>query len=448
MGFADIFKISSIKAENERLQSELQRAQIDFDELKKSHFQLKATFNEIGAGDALRLKEAILSFMQKAKVLRSEFDELTKQHAEIEQALAEKRETLVVLDDELLLESFALYQPKFAFTNSAQYKERLDRIRGEQKQLIKDGIAVTADEKWTVNGSAAEGRKMVSDMKKLLLRSFNNECDYCVDNVKFNNVENHRARIEKSYEAVKKLGRMLNAQITEAYKQLKLNELHVAFEYQMKKQDEKEELRSLREEQREQQKLEQEIKVARDKIAKEKKHFSIALSDLEAKLSNSTDAADRQNIEEKIAEVREKFHALEDEEKVVDYREKNAKAGYVYIISNLGSFGENVFKIGMTRRLEPYERVSELGDASVPFVFDVHAMIFSDDAPALEGKLHSHFEANRINKINGRKEFFRADLTEIEAVVRENYERVFDLNHHAPAEHYRESLKLCECSGV
>lgn len=448
MGFADIFKISSIKAENERLQSELQRAQNDFDELKKSHFQLKATFNEIGAGDALRLKEAILSFMQKAKVLRSEFDELTRQHAEIEQALAEKRETLVVLDDELLLESFALYQPKFAFTNSAQYKERLDRIRGEQKQLIKDGIAVTADEKWTVNGSAAEGRKMVSDMKKLLLRSFNNECDYCVDNVKFNNVENHRARIEKSFEAVRKLGRMLNAQITESYKQLKLNELHVAFEYQMKKQDEKEELRSLREEQREQQKLEQEIKVARDKIAKEKKHFSIALSDLEAKLSNSTDAADRQNIEEKIAEVREKFHALEDEEKVVDYREKNAKAGYVYIISNLGSFGENVFKIGMTRRLEPYERVSELGDASVPFVFDVHAMIFSDDAPALEGKLHSHFEANRINKINGRKEFFRADLTEIEAVVRENYERVFDLNHHAPAEHYRESLKLCECSGV
>ena len=218
MGFADIFKISSIKAENERLQSELQRAQNDFDELQKSHFQLKATFNEIGAGDALRLKEAILSFMQKAKVLRSEFDELTKQHAEIEQALAVKRETLVVLDDELLLESFALYQPKFAFTNSAQYKERLDCIRGEQKQLIKDGIAVTADEKWTVNGSAAEGRKMVSDMKKLLLRSFNNECDYCVDNVKFNNVENHRARIEKSYEAVKKLGRMLNAQITEAYK--------------------------------------------------------------------------------------------------------------------------------------------------------------------------------------------------------------------------------------
>jgi len=191
-----------------------------------------------------------------------------------------------------------------------------------KKQLIKDGLAVTANEQWTVNGSATEGRKMVSDMKKLLLRSFNNECDYCVDNVKFNNVENHCVRIEKSFEMVKKLGRILNAQITGNYKQLKLDELHLAFEYQVKKQDEKEELRRLREEQREQQKLEQEIKAARDKIAKEKKHFSAALADLEIKLASSKDAVERQNIEDRIAEIREKFHALEDEEKVVDYREK------------------------------------------------------------------------------------------------------------------------------
>jgi hypothetical protein len=412
------------------------------------HFQLKATVNEIGAGDALKLKEAIQSYEQQAKALRAKLDELKQRHDEIEQTLNEKRSALVVLDDELLLESFALYRPKFPFTNSTQYKERLDQARDKQKQLIKDGLAVTANEQWTVNGSAAEGRKMVADMKKLLLRSFNNECDYCVDNVKFNNVENHSSRIEKSFEAVKKLGRILNAQITDAYKQLKLDELHVAFEYQVKKQDEKEELRRLREEQREQQKLEQEIKAARDKIAKEKKHFSAALTDLEAKLAATTDSVDRQNIEEKIAEVREKFHALEDEEKVVDYREKNAKAGYVYIISNLGSFGENVFKIGMTRRLDPYERIYELGDASVPFVFDVHAMIFSDNAPGLEAKLHGHFDANRLNKINGRKEFFRADLKEIEAVVRENYDRVFDLVQHAPAEQYRESLKLLKLALV
>jgi hypothetical protein len=412
--------------------------------VKEKHVQLENTFHEIGGGDVLKLKEAILTHELRANMLRAELGDLTRRRDETEQTYNEKSSELIVLEDELLLESFALYRPKFSFTNSTQFKDRLDKIRNEQKQLIKDGHAVTANEQWTVNGSASEGRKMVSDMKKLLLRSFNNECDYCIDNVKFNNVENHRARIEKSFEAVKKLGRILNAQITEAYRLLKLDELCLAFEYQLKKQEEKEELRRLREEQREQQKLEQEIKAARDKIAKEKKHFTVALTDLEIKLAAATDPVDRQNIEAKLTEVQEKFHALEDEEKVVDYREKNAKAGYVYIISNVGSFGENVFKIGMTRRLDPYERVYELGDASVPFVFDVHATIFSDDAPALEAKLHSHFAADRINKINGRKEFFRADLKQIEAVLRENYDRVFDLVHHAPAEQYRESLKLAQ----
>lgn len=442
MGFSDLFRISSIKAENSYLQTELQRVQGELELVKRKHVQLENTFHEIGGSEALKLKESILAYEQRANTLRAELGELTRQRNATEQTYNEKCSELIVLEDELLLESFALYRPKFSFTNSAKFKERLDKIRDQQKQLVKDGHAVTANEQWTVNGSAAEGRKMVSDMKKLLLRSFNNECDYCVDNVKFNNVENHRARIEKSFEAVKKLGRVLNAQISDAYKLLKLDELHLAFEYQLKKQEEKEELRRLREEQREQQKLEQEIKAARDKIAKEKKHFTAALTDLEMKFAAATDSLNRQNIEAKLAEVREKFHELEDEEKVVDYREKNAKAGYVYVISNVGSFGENVFKIGMTRRLDPYERVYELGDASVPFVFDVHAMIFSDDAPALEAKLHTHFAADRINKINDRKEFFRADLKEIEVVVRENYDRVFDLIQHAPAEQYRESIKL------
>jgi len=102
----------------------------------------------------------------------------------------------------------------------------------------------------------------------------------------------------------------------------------------------------------------------------------------------------------------------------------------------------------MTRRLDPYERIYELGDASVPFVFDVHAMIFSDDAPGLEAKMHGHFDSNRLNKVNGRKEFFKADLKEIESVLRENYDRVFDLVQYAPAEQYRESLKLIELPPV
>ncbi len=128
--------------------------------------------------------------------------------------------------------------------------------------------------------------------------------------------------------------------------------------------------------------------------------------------------------------------------KDIDYREANKRAGYVYIISNIGSFGENVYKIGMTRRLDPMERVDELGDASVPFKFDVHAMIFSDDAPALETALHHAFANKKVNMINGRREFFYVTIDEIEEVVKANYDKSVEFMRVPQAEQYRESQKM------
>ena len=128
--------------------------------------------------------------------------------------------------------------------------------------------------------------------------------------------------------------------------------------------------------------------------------------------------------------------------KDIDYREANIKAGYVYVISNIGSFGENVYKIGMTRRLEPMERIDELGGASVPFKFDVHAMIFSDNAPALEAALHRAFENKKLNMVNRRREFFNVTLDEIEEVVKKNYDKTVEFVRLPEAEQYRESLKM------
>jgi len=209
-----------------------------------------------------------------------------------------------------------------------------------------------------------------------------------------------------------------------------------------KKQEEKEEAKRVREELREQQKLEQEIRAAREKIAKERKHFASALRDLNVRLEKVSTEEERALLLAKIAEVEAGKANLDSEEKVIDYREQSAKAGYVYVISNIGAFGEGVYKIGMTRRLEPMERVDELGDASVPFWFDVHAMVFSDNAPALEAKLHERFAAGRLNKVNGRKEFFRADIAEIESIIRANYDAVVEVTHEAAAEQYRESLRM------
>lgn len=418
MSISDILKASAIKKENEKLLS---------------------LINEMGAGDAIAVKNKIEEYQQALNKLSSEKELLGTQILALNREIKQKKAELIVLDDEILFESFALYKPKFAFQTSDEYKRRLDVCREKQKQLIKDGKAVTASENWTVNNSRSEGKKMVSDMKKLLLRSFNNECDYCVDNVKFNNMEVNEKRIEKSFETLNKLGRIMDARITDAYKNFKYEELYIAFEYQQKKQEEKEAQKRAREELREQQKLEQEIRQAREKIAKEKKHFTQAIKELELKLDGASNETDRGLITKKLEEVKSQFAELENEEKVIDYREKNAKAGYVYVISNIGAFGENVYKIGMTRRLEPMERIDELGDASVPFPYDVHALIFSDDAPSLEAKLHNNFHKDRLNKLNDRKEFYRADINEIEKIVKENYNNIVDVVKEAPAEQYRES---------
>ncbi len=428
MSITDIFKINEIKSELERTTKErdsLKSALADTDQME--HYQLKQAIEDL--------------CVQKEKALQ-ERQSLDRQLAELAAQIDQRKKEITVLDDEILLESFALYKPKFKFLTSEEYKTRLASCRHEQKRLISTGKAVDINENWTVNNSKVEGRKMMNDMKKLMLRSFNNECDYCVDNVKFNNIQNSEKRIEKSFEELKKLGRIVQASISEAYKKSKLEELYLAFEYQQKKQEEKEEQKRLREELREQQKLEQEIRQAREKIAKEKRHFEQAIKELESRLKETTSDAERSLVLQKLDEVKAQCSDLEKEEKVIDYREQNAKAGYVYVISNIGSLGENVYKIGMTRRLEPLERIDELSDASVPFEFDVHALIFSENAPVLEGKLHEHFYKSRLNKLNNRKEFFRADIHEIEKVIRDNYDKVVDVVKEAPAEQYRESLLM------
>jgi hypothetical protein len=437
MPIMDMFRVNEIKAELAQTVKErdaLKKALEDTD--KMEYHQLRQAIEDLCVQKEKALQETKAAEAEFAK-RRQGFDQ---QLAELAKQIDSRKKEIIVLDEEILLESFALYKPKFKFLTSEEYKVRLDACREKQKQLIKSGKAVNINENWTVNNSKTEGRKMVSDMRKLMLRSFNNECDYCVDNVRFNNMQVNEKRIEKSFEELNKLGRIMSASITYDYRNLKYDELYLAFEYQQKKQEEKEAQKRAREELREQQKLEQEIRQARERIAKEKKHYVQAINELESKLKGATSDSERALVLEKLEEVKGQYSELVKEEKVIDYREQNAKAGYVYIISNIGAFGENVYKIGMTRRLEPMDRIDELGDASVPFSFDVHALIFSDNAPALEAKLHEHFYKGRINKLNNRKEFFRADILEIEKVIRENYDKVVDVMKEAPAEQYRESL--------
>ena len=418
MGFLDILRISQIKQENEQLK-----------QLMTPEMQ-----------DAVNLQNHISELQKKIddmnKCINNESNKLTQ----LQQKQATLKQQIIVMDDELLFQDFALYKPRYEFCNSDEYKERLQDIRKQQKQAIKLGNAVSGDMSWTVNGSKSQGNKMVKDMQKLLLRAFNSECDEVISKVKYNNIEGSEKRIKTSCDAISKLGFMMHIVITQNYYNLKLQELYLAFEYQQKKQEEKEALKEARAEMREAAKLQKEIEEQRKKVEKEQTHYKNALLQI-LKQIESCDTPSEDLLNKK-SELESQLGEIELTIKNLDYREANQKAGYVYIISNIGAFGENVYKIGMTRRLEPQDRIDELGDASVPFNFDVHAMIFSDDAPALENALHKAFENRKINMINQRREFFNVTLDEIKEVVRNNYDKTVEFTDYPDAQQYRESIKM------
>ena len=419
MGLLDIFKINEIKQENEDLKKML----------------------------TPEMKEAI-TIEQKIKELNQERDSLNQQILFREQEINRQNDKLdslskeiITFEDEILVQEYGLYQPRYSFLSSDEYKEKLTAIRKEQKQMVKDQVAAAGYTNWTVNNSTTKGKKMVKDMQKLLLRAFNSECDETIGKVKYNNFETSKKKILKSAEQIQKLGTMMGICVNDAYIESKIDELHLALEYQIKKKEEKELQRELRAQQREAARLKKEIEEERKKINKEKKHYEQALKNLLEQIKEHGEN------EELLAKKHELENTLSDIDKSIqdiDYREANQRAGYVYVISNIGSFGENIYKIGMTRRLNPQDRVDELGDASVPFNFDVHAMIFSEDAPSLEAALHRAFEDRKLNMVNTRREFFNVTLDEIKEVVKNNFDKTVEFIEFPDADQYRTSLKMKE----
>lgn len=411
-------KKRELQAENEKMKAEIERLNSLVDP------------NAAKADDAKKLLAEIENkITEKQNDLHS-----------ITQELESKRKEVSIYDDDIQMIEFGLYKPVYEFANSEMYKNRLEALRLTQKEMIKNNTAATFPENMTLDGSAKLGNAMIKDNVKQILRSFNNECEVLINKVKFNNVDAYRQRIIKSYDQLNKLNARLNIQITKSYLETKLDELTLSYEYAVKKQEEKERAKEERERLREEAKLQKEIESQRKALEKEQQQYQKALETIETQLKTNPEDPDllakKAELEANLDEVHK---GIED----VDYREANKRAGYVYIISNIGSFGENVYKIGMTRRLEPMDRVNELGDASVPFNFDVHAMIFSDDAPALENALHHAFEDKRVNMINNRREFFRVSLDEIEKVVKESFkERVVEFTRVPEAEQYRESEKM------
>lgn len=433
MSITDLFKVKQYKTELEATVKELNSLK----QLITPEMQNVITLNQ----EIERLNNEKDNINSSIKALLESKINIFSEINNLNSSIQSKKQEILSLDDEILVQEFGLYSPQYDFQKADEYKDRLNQIRAKQKELIKNKTAATGDTGWTVNGNAAKGRKMVSDMQKLLLRAFNSECDELIAKVKYNNIEASLKRITSSRDAISKLGTIMSVAITPQYYNLKVEELHLAFEYQTKKQEEKEALKEARAEMREAARLQKEIDEQRKKIEKEQTHYQKALITILKQL----ELPENQNNQDLLSKKKEYENELGNIElslKDIDYREANQRAGYVYIISNIGAFGDNIFKIGMTRRLDPQERVDELGDASVPFNFDVHAMIFSEDAPKLENALHKAFEDRKLNMVNQRREFFNVTLDEIKEVIKANFDKTVEFIDVPDAEQYRVSLQL------
>lgn len=426
MGVFDVFKAGDYKREAESLRSRVA--------------QLEAMLTP-EMRDADRLKSLIGSLSAQKTEIEQRVSQLSAESFRLDAEMAAKRRQLVSFDDEILVQEFGLYQPRFDFQTVDEYKNKLKQIRDKEKALVKDANARAKSTTWTVNGSVAQGKKMVGETTRLLMRAFNSECDEYIRKVKFSNIDKTLEAIDKLRATISKLGSTMGVSISYEYANLKKEEAMVAYEYARFKQEEKERLRALREQEREEAKLQKEIAEQRKKLEKERKQNQSALDDV-LKRMQKAEGDELAALEEKKAELEHTLGEIEKAKSDVDYREANKKAGFVYVISNIGSFGENVYKIGMTRRLDPMERIAELSDASVPFNFDVHAMIFTEDAPGLEAALHREFESRKLNKVNTRREFFNVTLDEVKQVVKSNYDKTVEFTDVPDAEQYRISQKM------
>lgn len=373
--------------------------------------------------------------------LEEKFNELNLKYIDSKLIYRNLEKDIQLYKNDLEFIDLGIYQPIFDFDTSEKYKIELTKIFDKQKQSIKNGGACVCNTNWHVGNSRKQGEIMTRRYINLTLRAFNGECDTLISKVKWNNVKRFEERIKKAFNAINKLGKSNDVYINESYLNLKLDELHLTYELAHKKYQEKEEARAIRAEQREEERAIREFEKARKDAEIEEKRFQKALEQAKKDLG-LVSGEKLEELNSQIAQLEQNLKEAHEAKERAISRAQETKSGHVYIISNLGSFGENVYKIGMTRRLEPMDRVKELGDASVPFTFDLHAMIFSDNAPALENLLHKEFDDRRINKVNYRKEYFKVTLDEIEKVIKEKFDKEVDFIKMSEAQQFRETQSI------
>jgi hypothetical protein len=425
---------------------------------------LKKCFEE-STNEISQLKELLNSCIESKKEIESRYsginsldDEISKKNTTIYLkeldliALDEKykkaheiyknlEHEISLATDTIDIGTFGLYERQFNLDCPEKYKMAIEENYRTQRQLIKDKLASICKTKWTINGRRYEGKRMTNQQTKLMLYAFNGECDSLISKAKWNNVTKIEEQIRKLFTDINKLGESSQIEITNEFLVAKIQELQLVYEYALQKYEEKEEQRVFREQQREEEKAQRDFEREKRDAELEEFRYQKALEKARKDLLRSNQGNENL-LKDKIKELEYLLNQAHDRKDRAIAMAQLTKVGHIYVISNIGSFGENVYKIGMTRRLEPLDRVRELGDASVPFRFDVHALIYSENAPQLEYEIHQAFKNKRLNKTNFRREFFNVSLEEIEEFINKHTKKEIKFIKLAEAREFRESVTI------
>lgn len=448
------------------IQTELQTHQIRRDRLATDASQLDLEKKSLEAGIkhliALESREQSIHSDLEALSIKSTNEQKLYQikQQEINKELEEIDRNLIAAKNELSerMGRIDLYSridnytaaghfelPNYLYETSARYQSEIKEIREQQRKLIREKRAIIYAENFTLSTNKALDKKILDGQVQLMLSAFNVECDLLIEKVSPANFDRTLEQIEKRAEFLEKNCGTMKCGFNIDYVELKFEECKLQFEYVLKKKDEQDAQRAIREQMREEIRVQKQYEEAVKEAEKEEIKFIRLLEKARSHLVQETE-------QERALSIA-KIHLLEEQLKEAQERSIRAKSmaeqtrrGFVYVISNIGAFGEGVYKIGLTRRLDPQERVDELSSASVPFPFDVHAMCYSEDAPALEHALHKRFSEHRVNAVNYKKEFFRVELEKIQAALEEMVADEIDFLATAKAEDYYQSMRLMTAS--
>lgn len=395
-------------------------------QLAKECYDLQTFLDTHGGQDVWDAEKLLHDLHTKKDAAEKEYEDLRK---EIDKAVSE----LDPLLDKIELKDAGVDDLSSPAEQSVKLGIEVKALESEIKQAVKDKKALTNGSLNLYTGDKRTDNKIATGVEKMMLRLFDTEAKNILGKLTVANYETSQSRLLRAAETAEKLNVVSSVAISKSYVNLWAQLLLLTVEYEKAKKLAKDIEREHKAELREQARVERELEAEKSRLEKEKQHYLNVIATMEA--TGNTEEV--QALKDKLVEIDKSIND-------VDYRAANIRAGYVYVISNIGSFGEDMVKIGMTRRLNPLDRVRELSDASVPFNFDVHALFFSEDAVGVETELHHRFADQRVNLINQRREFFKVTPAQVKDALADISGNLLEFVDEPEAEQYRMSVQMRE----